>query len=201
MVRLILSIAVVAAMASESMAQGSQYTASQVNQFKTRNSAAGFTSERMSSNVINRAVPRYNFSTVNRGALQGATGLSGSRPAGSQMGSKAKPFANANTGPAASPYLGLLSDTPFTSTTTNYFNKVRPQIEQQKANDKLMAQNMQLQQKLQAVAAEGPYSTTGSEDRAPTGHAAVYMNNGGTYGNNGGYFPQVPIKSMRQQKR
>lgn len=201
MVRFILGIAVVAAMASESMAQGSLYTTNQVNQFKTRSSASGFTSERMSKAVINSAVPRYNFSTVNQGALRGAIGPVGGRPAGSAIGSRPKPFANANTGPSTSPYLGLLSDTPFTSTTTNYFTKVRPQIEQQKMNEKLMAQNMQLQQKLQAAASQGPYSTTGSEDRAPTGHAAVYMNNGGTYGNHGGYFPQVPIKSMRQQKR
>lgn len=189
-------------MASTSWGQGSQFTAAQVNQFKTRNSAAGFTTQQLNNNLINRTVPRFNFSNVNQGVLRGAIGSSSSaRPNNSQAASRPKPFAGANQGPSTSPYMGLLADTPFNSTTTNYFTKVRPQIEQQRMNDKLMSQNMKLQQQLQAVAAQGPYKATGSEDRAPTGHAAVYMNNGGTYGNHGGYFPQVPIKSVRQQRR
>lgn len=194
MVRFILGIVLVAAMASESMAQGSQYTTAQINQFKTRNSASGFTSQRMSSSVFNRTVPRYNFSSVNQGVLRSATGSS---MGGSPTGTQQKPFANANMGSSTSPYMGLLADTPFTSTTTNYFNKVRPQIEQQRMNEKLMSQNMRLQQQLQAVAAKGPYDPTGAENRAPTGHAAAYMNNGGVYGNHGGYYPQVPIKGVR----
>jgi hypothetical protein len=105
-----------------------------------------------------------------------------------------------NQGPSSSPYLGLLSDNPFTSTTTNYFNQVRPQIEQQKVNEKLMQQNAKMQQQLTAAAAQPPYDVTGSEDRAPTGHAAVYQNNGGVYGNPGGYYPQVPIRSVRGQR-
>lgn len=189
MVRFILGIALVASMASSSWGQRSQYAAAQVNQLKNRNSAAGFTSQQITNSVINQAIPRYQFSNVNRGLLRGASGSSAvTRP---------KPFTGANQGSSTSPYLGLLADSPFSSTTTNYFSKVRPQIEQQRMNDQLMSQNMKLQQQLQAVAAQGPYSATGSEDRAPTGHAAVYMNNGGTYGNHGGYYPQVPIRSVR----
>jgi hypothetical protein len=171
----------------------SQYTQSQLNSFTSRTSAQAFTSERMRSSVINRAVPQYSFSNVNRGILSGATGP---KPV-----QRAKPFANAKQGPSTSPYMGLLSQTPFTSSTSNYFNIVKPQLEQQRANEKLQAQNIRLQQQLGEAAAQGPYSTTGSEERAPTGHTAVYMNNGGVYGNPGGYYPQVPIRSVRGQKQ
>ena len=163
--------------------QQRSYAQTQLNSLRVNNSAANFTSKQELARVVQGSVPRFNFSGVNRNVF-GQT-------------QKQKPFANANQGPSTSPYMGLLADTPYSSTTSNYFSKVRPQIEQQKMNDKLMSQNMRLQQQLQAAAAQGPYDPTGSENRAPTGHSAVYMNNGGVYGNPGGYYPQVPIRSVR----
>lgn len=168
------------------------FSQTQLNQLNNRNSASAFTGQRVMSSVINRSVPQYNFSTVNRGILKGAMG--------SSMASRQKPFSQAQRGPSTSPYLGLLSDNPFTSTTTNYFSNVRPQLEQQKMNEKLQMQNIRMQKQLEEVAAKPPYDIAGSEDRAPTGHAAVYQNNGGVYGNPGGYYPQVPIRSVRGQK-
>ena len=161
-----------------------------MNSIKNQNSAAAFTSQRMQASVLSRVVPQYNFSSVNRNVLKGA--MSG--PA------KSKPFSQVQRGPSTSPYMGLLSDNPFTSSTTNYFNNVRPQLEQQKMNEKLMQQNIKMQKQLEEISARPPYDITGSEDRAPTGHAAVYQNNGGVYGNPGGYYPQVPIRSVRGQK-
>lgn len=169
------------------------FSQTQLNQLNNRNSASAFTGQRVMSGVINRSVPQYNFSTVNRGILKGAMG--------SSMASRQKPFSQVQRGPSTSPYLGLLSDNPFTSTTTNYFSNVRPQLEQQKMNEKLQMQNIRMQKQLEEVAAKPPYDITGSEQRAPTGHAAVYQNNGGVYGNPGGYYPQVPIRSVRGQRR
>jgi hypothetical protein len=109
--------------------------------------------------------------------------------------------------------MGLLATDPFTSTNQNYINKVRPQIEQQQREQQRAKEQRQLQymraqqlqqQQLAEAAAEGPYSTKGSESIVPTGHVAAFMNNGGVYGNNGGYFPKVEVRSVRaqpQQKR
>ena len=169
------------------------FSQTQLKQLNNRNSASAFTSQRVMSGVLNRSIPQYNFSTVNRGLLKGAMG--------SPTTTRQKPFSQVQRGPSTSPYLGLVSDNPFTSTTTNYFNNVRPQLEQQKMNEKLQMQNIKMQRKLEEIAARPPYDVTGSDERAPTGHAAVYQNNGGVYGNPGGYYPQVPIKSVRGQKQ
>jgi hypothetical protein len=196
MVRFALSLTLAVVLTSCGFAQTSLYTTNQMNQLKNRNSATQFTSQQITNNVINRSVPRYNFSNVNQNIL------SPKAPSASSVSpmKRAKPFSQVTQQPSTSPYLGLLAENPFTSTTTNYFNSVRPRIEQQRMNERLQAQNMRMQQQLNEIAAKGPYSTTGSEDRAPTGHAAAYMNTAGTYGNRGGYFPEVPIKSVRGQK-
>jgi hypothetical protein len=188
---LVTAMALTLGLALQANAQQANYTQSQLNILKNQNSAAALTSDRMRSQVFNAAVPQYNFSSVNRGLFKGA--MSGQ--------TKSKPFSHVNQGANSSPYLGLLSDNPFTSTTTNYFNNVRPRIEQQKMNEKLMQQNMKMQQQLTEAAARPPYDVTGSEERAPTGHAAVYQNHGGVYGNAGGYYPEVPIRSVRGQRQ
>ena len=167
------------------------YGQTQNNQFRNQNSAARFSSDRMRNGVYSAAVPQFNFSSVNRNLFKGAT----SQP------TKSKPFSQVQQGPSTSPYMGLLSDNPFTSSTTNYFSNVRPQLEQQKMNDQLMQQNIKMQKQLEEVSARPPYNISGSEDRAPTGHAAVYQNNGGVYGNPGGFYPQVPIRSVRGQRQ
>jgi hypothetical protein len=155
----------------ESHASAQQYTQNLLNAWTNRNTS--YTSDRMRNNVLSRTVPQYNFSNVNRGVLSGAYGSSSARPQ--------KPFSNVSRGPTVTPYLGLLSSNPYTSTTDNYFNLVRPQMEQQKVNDRLTQQNIAMQKQLNDVASQAPYSPTGSADRAPTGHAAVYFNYGGYY--------------------
>ena len=170
--------------------QQANYTQTQLNSLKTRNSAAAYSGQSFQNQAFNSAVPRYNFSSVNRNIFKGVT----SGP------TKSKPFSQVQRGPSTSPNMGLHSDNPFTSSTTNYFSTVRPQLEQQRMNEKLQMQNIKMQKQLEEIAARPPYDPTGSEDRAPTGHAAVYQNNGGVYGNPGGYYPQVPIRSVRGQK-
>jgi len=165
------------------------YGQAQGNAIRNQNSAAVFSSDRIRKGVYGVA-PQFNFSNVNRNLFKGVT----SQP------TKSKPFSHVQRGPSTSPYMGLLSDNPFTSSTTNYFTNVRPQLEQQKTNDKLMQQNIRMQKQLEEISARPPYDITGSDDRAPTGHAAVYMNPGGVYGNPGGYYPQVPIRSVRGQR-
>lgn len=164
------------------------------NSFVARNSSQRFTSNNIQSGVIRGALPRNSFGSANSGILKGAMGSQATPQ-------KAKPFSSVKRGPSQSPYMGMLSQTPFTSSTSNYFNIVKPQLDaqraEQRAQDRQKAALMQHQQQLTEVASKGPYSTTGSEERAPTGHVATYMNNGGVYGNHAGYYPQVPIKSVR----
>lgn len=168
------------------------------NSFVARNSSDRFTSNNIQSGVIRGALPRNSFGSANSGILKGAMGSHGTPQ-------KAKPFSAVKRGPAQSPYMGMLAQTPFTSTNSNYFNIVKPQLDaqraEQRAQDKQKAAMLQYQQQLTQAASKGPYSTTGSEERAPTGHVATYMNNGGVYGNNGGYYPQVQAKSVRGQKQ
>ena len=170
--------------------QPTNFTQSQLNSLKNQNSAAAYSTQRIKSQVFNSAVPQFNFSSVNRNIFKGAT----SGP------TKSKPFSQVQRGPSTSPYMGLLSDNPFTSSTTNYFSNVRPQLEQQRMNEKLQMQNIKMQKQLEEIAARPPFDPSGSENRAPTGHAAVYQENGGVYGNHGGYYPQVPIRSVRGQR-
>ena len=185
------AVALTVGLAVQAQAQQQpSYTQSQLNSIKNQSSASAYSTQRFKNQIFGSAVPQFNFSSVNRNIFKGAT----SGP------SKSKPFSQVQRGPSTSPYMGLLSDNPFTSTTTNYFNHVRPQLEQQKMNEKLMEQNIKMQKQLEEVSARPPYDITGSEERAPTGHAAVYQNNGGVYGNPGGYYPQVPIKSVRGQR-
>jgi len=147
------------------------YTQNVIRNWTNNNTAAGFTSDRLRGQVFNRSVPQYNFSNVNRGLFSGSAA----------RGPQQKPFSGLIRPPTVSPYLGLLGNNPFTSTTDNYFNIVRPQLEQQRINQQLAQRNIQLQRQLNDVAAQGPYSPTGAVDRQPTGHGAVYMNYGGYY--------------------
>lgn len=144
----------------------STYTNRQLSGIQRRNSAAAYTSQSLQNRVFSRAAPTYAFSNVNRNLFSAARG-------------RQKPFSSVSTGPSVSPYLALSS--PFSSTASNYYTQVRPQLEQQRINQQLEQRNMAMQRQLNAIAAQGPYDPQGAEGRAPTGHAAVFMNYGGYY--------------------
>ncbi|HYO25757.1 MAG TPA: hypothetical protein VEQ85_12510 [Lacipirellulaceae bacterium] len=143
------------------------YAENTLNSIYANNSARGFSSERIRNNIYNRTVPTYNFSSANRGLFNsgGAT--------------RSKPFTGLGGGSSVSPWLALTE--PFTSSANNYYTNVRPQLDQQRINQQLASRNQQMQRQLNSMAAQGPYSTTGNENMAPTGHAAAYMNYGGYY--------------------
>jgi hypothetical protein len=145
---------------------GSSYTNRQLKSIQNRNSAAAFTSQRLNNRVFSRTAPTFAYSNVNRNLFDSARG-------------RQKPFSSYTPGPSVSPYLALSA--PFTSTATNYYTQVRPQIEQQRINEQMAQRNAALQRQLNAIAAQGPYDPQGSDVRAPTGHAAVFMNYGGYY--------------------
>lgn len=164
------SLAIVAcwALAPERSAaqDNSLYTNRLLNGNQNRNSASAFTSQRFQNRVLNRVVPTYNFSNVNRNVLDGARG-------------RAKPFANYSSPSPVSPYLAL--DQPFQNTSTTYYTQIRPMQEQQRLNQQVAQRSAAIQQQLNAIAAQGPYSPQGDQERAPTGHTATFMNHGGYY--------------------
>lgn len=155
---------------------GSVYTDTALRVMQTQNSAERFSSRFYAARAITSAVPRYNFSTVNRTLLQPTISSNMSVPKTN------KPFASFNRGSTVSPYLELSS--PFSSSASTYYTQVRPQLEQQRANEQALKQQIMRQRELNSYAAKGPYDPQGSANMAPTGHAAVYMNYGG-------YYPQA----------
>lgn len=163
-------------LAASAHAQQSIFTSNQLNSIRQNNSVSNFSSRQMYNSVVNRTVPQYSFSNINRGIFNQATG-----------GPASKPFQNSGGGGSVSPWLALSS--PFSSTSQNYYTQVRPQLDQERINRQQAVRNEQLRRQLNSMAARGPYSATGNHNMAPTGHAAVYMNYGGYY------TPVQPSKS------
>jgi hypothetical protein len=177
---LILVVAGSLAASDRTFGQGaSSFGQNELNAFSARNSTKVFTSDRVRANLFNRTVPQYGYSQVNRGIF--SQSLSSRSPR--------KPFTGASSGGSVSPWLAL-SD-PFTSSAHNYYTQVRPQLEQQRLNQQMAARNQQLQRQLNDLAAQPPYDPTGSQNMAPTGHAAAFFNYGGYY------QPVQPTKNQR----
>jgi hypothetical protein len=157
----------------------SMYAQNQLNAINARNSASFYTGSQFSKQVIQGTVPTYGFSKVNNNVFTAP-----------KLGqNKSKPFSNFVGQGSVTPWLALSQ--PFTSPTTNYFSNVRPQLDQQRANQQMASRNAQLQRQLNTLAAQAPYNPAGSENMAPTGHAAAYMNYGGYY------TPVQPTKQHR----
>ena len=159
-----LTVAAAMLIPSESQAQGG-FAAAEMNRLQSVSRPNSIATIRNST--VNSAVPRYSFAGVNPGLSLNAL----SRPN--------KPFSSISRGPSVTPYLAL--DNPFTSPATSYYTQIRPQLEQQRINQQQERQNQQMQRQLGQIGAQPPYDPTGSEMRAPTGHASVYMNYGGYY--------------------
>jgi hypothetical protein len=157
---------------------GSSYADRMLNSYRAGNSASTFTSKSIQNRVLSRVVPTYSFSSVNRNVL----GPVFSPP-------RKKPFSSYQPPSPVSPYLAL--DQPFQNSATTYYTQIRPMQEQERFNQQAAARSQQIQRQLNAIAAQGPYSPVGDEQRAPTGHTSTFMNYGGQYQNHGGYY-QMP---------
>lgn len=96
-------------------------------------------------------------------------GLSNSRPTN-------RPFSNLNRRPTVSPY--LLLDTEFDTdpngAATRYQTLVRPQIEQRRRDQQLQSEVMQLNARLQNIAAQPSQNPQGSQSLAPTGSPSTF---------------------------
>jgi len=155
------------------------------------NSARQFTAQQMNRQAINQAAPFVGVRGVNmRNFMQ---------QSGSQGPAASKPFSGLDRGPSVTPYLSLAN--PFNTVAGDeFFTQIRPQREQaqQRQRSQQTARQQAVQQRrLSQAAAMGPYSITGSEEFAPTGHGATFMQMG-AFQNTGGYFaPMSRPKSAR----
>ncbi len=97
--------------------------------------------------------------------------------ASSQISHNGKPFQTASTGPTISPYLNLFRDERESSEALpSYFSFVRPQMEQQAANQRQQRDIQQLQRQLQS----GPQYRSATLPGAGT--PARYMDTAQFYG-------------------
>jgi hypothetical protein len=167
MARILLPLVVVGlwASASDALAQQSLYTKNRMNALNMPNSAQGYSTSRVRRQVYRQAVPQYSFNTVNQNLFKSAlTGRPLQRPSGRSP---------------VSPYMGLSA--PFSSTGDQYYTQIRPQQDQQRFNQQVAARSAQMQHQLNAMAAQSPFQMEGSDEMAPTGHTAAFMNYGGYY--------------------
>jgi hypothetical protein len=158
----------VAKQSMEAIAQSntaSYYLSNRNREIRRASNASYFINQNSTNSIFNQAARRYDFSSVNNNVFSNV---------------RQKPFSNANTGSGLSPYLGLggieVGSVP------NYYSVVRPQIEQQRINERAQREQMQQQQELTQMAARTPFGgAEGSTAMLPTGHVAVFMNFFGYY--------------------
>ncbi len=179
----------VAFMANDVSAQsGSKggYSSAAIASLKGRNSAAQYSVDNIQNRLSNRSVVRPGVQGVNQRNFLSAGG-------GSALSRPSKPFSSVQRGPTVSPYLALSS---LRSTGADYQSLIRPQQRQQRENQRQQAYSIQRQHQLNKAAARAPYSITGDENRAGTGHVAVFQNLG-SYQNTGSYFPPASPPKKR----
>ena len=177
------------ALAGEGLAQdpanftgfGTQQTQNLIN----RNSASRFSSSYIQNSIINRSAATVGVAGVNQRNFLGSTGISTPR---------SKPFSSVTQGPTVSPYLALSAPR---ASASDYYNVIRPQQQQRRESQRQQRQDIQQQRRLNQMAARAPFSTTGDENRAPTGHVAVFQSLG-SYQNTGGYFPPPSRPKQRR---
>lgn len=156
--------------------------------------ARGFGTTQAENLIRSNSAERFSAQTVQRSLMQRST-LAVGVPGVNQrnfLGSTAtpaslrtKPFSAVTRGPAVSPYLALSAPR---ASASDYYNIIRPQQQQRRENERQQIRTLQQQRRLNQLAARAPYSTTGDENQAPTGHVAVFQSLG-SFQNTGNYFP------------
>ena len=153
------------------------FAQSELNRLKNSSRASFYSIEREQSRNITSSITRAGVGGVNR---QNFTGLGGGNP------QRRKPFAGVTQGPTVSPYLSLSGRF---ATASDFQSSIRPNREAERARIAQQRRDIQNQRRLNQLASQPPVSVTGDQNRAPTGHGAVFLNNSGSYLNTGGYYP------------
>ncbi|MCG8448805.1 MAG: hypothetical protein MI725_04385 [Pirellulales bacterium] len=166
---------------SEAVAQSSTrsgYAQSELNRLTSRNRSSFYSVERLQQRNLAQAVPRVGIGGVNLRTFQGGSNLSSIQ--------RKKPFTSITRGPTVSPYLSLSNRF---ATASDYQARIRPAREAERLRQQQQLHDIQNQRRLNQLAAQAPFSITGDEEAAPTGHAAVFQRIEGSFLNTGGYYP------------
>jgi hypothetical protein len=85
-----------------------------------------------------------------------------------------KPFSAYSPAPTTSPYLNLFREDLETGGDLNYNTLVRPMLQQQRFNEQVQRQNLEINKRLQSIAAKADFNPQGSTTQYPTGHQTVF---------------------------
>lgn len=173
----VLSALLLSLFACEGWAQSGGYSDALLAGLKGRTNASRFSVAGIEGRLMNRSALRPGVAGINLRSFLG-TGPS-------TLTQRKKPFSSISRGPSVSPYLALSAPRAAAS---DYQTIIRPQQRKQRENQRQQAFAIRRLQQLNKMAARAPYSATGDENRAPTGHAAVFQSLG-SYQNTGNYFP------------
>lgn len=110
-----------------------------------------------------------------------------STPSGPRIGlgvggsSASKPFSSFSPAPTVSPYLNLFREDFDGNSDFNYNTLVRPALQQERFNEQMQRQSLEINRRLQSIAAQTAYNPQGSTSQYPTGHQTVFMYYGHFY--------------------
>lgn len=166
----------------------SGYGTSLLNSFQRQNSARQYSVRSVQNQVASQSVSSSGVLGVNRQSYSNLF---------SAPSQRSKPFASLQRGPTVSPYLSLSGSL---DGVTDYYNIVRPQQDQRRANEQQQRQLYANQRRLSQIAAQGPYDLQGDESLAPTGHSTTFLYQG-NFGTTGNYFSPVIGLDKQQSQR
>jgi hypothetical protein len=148
-------------------------------------SVGGYTGNAM-TNIYRQSIgSNYSASSMIRNDISGSraivpyVGQSVQTSAGYDVGvptqTRSKPFANVSSSPTVSPWMNMFRNDLSGEGDLNYQTLVRPQLDQERFNRQIERQNLQLGQRVEALAAQPAYNPQGSQYMYPTGHPTVFM--------------------------
>ena len=157
----------------------------ELNRIYSRGIGRGFSVSGVENLVGQRNRVRINTIGLDRGVAPAQSSLGrGGRASsfGVGRGSGKKPFSTVSSSPTVSPYMSLFVDTLNDAVLPNYTTFTRPQLQQQRFNDDMRRQNMEMERRVQSISAQSAFaSPRGSETQYPTGHPAMFSNTGRYY--------------------
>ncbi len=158
------------------------YTGQAIKQLYDSDIGTGYTAQSLNSYALRSAQTQAPY-VGQSSFIPGGASASIGPGAGSRS---SKPFSSVSTTPTVSPYLNLFNTSRTGSDAFNYQTLVRPQLQQQAINQQQQRENLDIDRKVQALAARSAYNNpAGSDTQAPTGHETGFMYYGHYYQNGG----------------
>jgi len=178
----VVAVLVLTVSSVKAQSNSKNYGSRRARELSSSNNSSQFSSSGIQRRLRGLSVRRDRFAKPNLGPSRSLS----SNPS-------SKPFSTISRSPTVTPYLALNNSF---NQVSDYYNIVRPQQEQRRVNQQMQRQHETSRRRLNQLAAQGPYSRTGNENAAPTGHAAVFQSLG-TYLNTGGYYAGPPTSQAR----